>query len=110
MHTFIQLGFLVLSAALCFSFWQKNRIVYGGSIQCSSGDSEVMIFNFNFLKGETEDSKASKLSEAFQMIQDRRDENHEKFLAIREQAIKENQIKEENGEELKLRSITEGKK
>lgn len=106
------IGFLGVGIAATFAYlmWEKSKIINGVQIQCSSGDSEVMVYNCNFLRGESEESKESKLSQGFQMIQDRRDENHEKYLAIKAAAIKENEDKAASGDDLKLRSITEGKK
>ena len=98
---------LLVATSFCFLFWQKNKIETGVQIQCASGDSEVMTFSNNFLRGESQDSKDSKVSEAFRHIQNRRDENHEKYLAIKAKAIAENEAKVANGEELKLRSVTQ---
>lgn len=84
---------------------KKSKIESGLSIQCSSGDSEVMSFTSNFIEGESLDSKDSKIHEAFRYIQDRRDENHEKWLKMKAEAIAENEVKDPD--KLKLRSITE---
>lgn len=100
---------LVICAVVCtVAFCNSKKVpVFRGQVQCSSGDSEVMVFNFDFLPGETEDSKASKMAEVFQLIQDRRDENHEKWLALKAKAIEDNEQKVAQGEELKLKSVTE---
>lgn len=87
---------LVTLCAICAtaSFCKSKTVpVFRGQIQSSSGDSEVMSFNFDFLPGESEESKASKVAEIFQTIQDRRDENHAKWLEIKKQAIEENEAK-----------------
>ncbi len=102
------LSAILFLSSLAVMFWKKSKIESALSIQCSSGDSEVMTFSSNFVTGESEDSKASKIHEAFQYIQDRRDENHAKWLKMKAEAIEENEGK--TPEELKLRSITEGKK
>lgn len=100
---------LTLCAVRITKAYCDSKVVpaYRGQVQCSSGDSEVMIINFDLLPGETEDSKASKIAEAFQIVEDRREENHEKWLAIKKKAQEENEKKVENGEDLKLRSVTE---
>lgn len=98
----------ILLMALTYSFYKKSKIETGLNVSCSSGDSEVMTFNYNFVRGESEESKASKVFEAFQMIQDRRDENHRKWLEMKAKAIAENEAKDP--ETLKLRSVTEGEK
>lgn len=87
------------------SFRKKSRIVTGVSIQCSSGDSEVMSLNYNFVEGESEDSKNSKIAEAFARIQERRDENHAKYLEIKAKAIKENE--ERFAEQLKMDELAQ---
>lgn len=108
---------LILSApaaacliAFSLTLFKKLKIDTTVQVQCSSGDSEVMSFNYNFSQDESDESKASKLKEAFDLIQDRRDENHLKFLEIKAEAIKENEAKVASGEDLKLASITQGKK
>lgn len=92
--------------AVARMFWLKSQAETIMNIQCSSGDSEVMSFTSNFVRGEDDESKASKIHEAFQYIQDRRDENHEKWLKLKEEAIQENEKKDPKT--LKLRSTTEG--
>lgn len=93
----------LLCACLFQYFWKKTQVEKSVQIQCSSGDSEVMVYNCNFCDGDTEDDKGAKLREGFNMIEARRLENHEKFLKIRAEAEKENLAKAEN--ESKLKSV-----
>lgn len=99
---------ILIAALFAHLAWKKSQIEASVQVQSSSGDSEVMSFNYNFKEGESEDSKTSKIQEAFQRIQARRDENHAKFLEIKAKAIEENEKKLSDGEDLKLRSVTEG--
>lgn len=87
--------------------WKKNRIVAGVEIHAHTGDSETMVLKCNFLEGESEDSKDSKIIEAYERIDNRRLEQHEKMLKIREEARKENEEKVARGEKLALRSVSE---
>lgn len=88
--------------------FKKSLVKTGVQLQCSSGDSEVMVFNINFQEGESEDSKASKLAEGWQLIQDRRDENHAKWLEMKAKALEENEKSVADGKDLKLKSVTQG--
>lgn len=103
-------GFLIVGAGALFVAWKKAMIDTTLQVQSHSGDAEVMVLTKNLLKGESDETKSQKIAGMFKHIQDRRDYNHEQFLKIKAQAIKENEEKLANGEELTLRSVTEGKK
>lgn len=83
-------GILFL-AVLCRHFYKKSQIETTFQVQCSSGDSEVMTFNYNFKEGEGKELRQGKIDEAFEYIQNRRDENHAKWLEIRAKEISENE-------------------
>lgn len=105
---FVALSFAIIVLALFAStLWKKLQVAAGMTIQCSSGDSEVMSFNYNFNHGESDETKEFRMKEAWDFIQHRRDENHAKWLEMKAKAMAENEQKDPD--DLKLRSITEGK-
>ena len=58
-----------------------------------------MVLNLNFTAADTEVSKAAKLSDAWELIEDRRQENHLKMMKIRAEAVAENEAKVDAGED-----------
>lgn len=73
-----------------YSMIKRAKIEGSVQIQCSSGDSEVMSFTVNTYHGESEAEKTKRFNEVFGMIQGRRDDNHKKWLEVKEAAIQEN--------------------
>lgn len=100
---------IACGAALFALLYKKGQIESGMQIQCSSGDSEVMTFSHNFTDGEDEESKASKIHEAFEYIQERRDLNHQKWLELKAKAIEdnENHAAEHGQDALKMKALSE---
>lgn len=94
-------------AVFAFIQIRKSLISNGVQIQCSSGDSEVMVFNLNFYEGEDEKSKQAKIRDAFSRIEARREENHQKWLTIKAKAVEENEQAAAQGKDLKLKSVTQ---
>lgn len=78
---------------MAFTHLRKSMVSHGVQIQCSSGDSEVMVFNVNFYEGEDEESKQAKVDDAFGRIEHRREVNHQKWLETKARAIAENEEK-----------------
>lgn len=101
--------FIFAAEALCLSggfiylsnMVKRSKIEGSVQIQCSSGDSEVMSFTVNTFHGETPLQKSARFNEVFGMIQQRRDDNHAKWLEIKEKAIQENLAKQDESEGVK---------
>lgn len=104
----IVLGLALIFGILAVVFMQlkKSMIETGVQIQCSSGDSEVIVFNLNFLVGEPEDKKQAKIDDAFGRIEARREANHLKWLEAKAKAIEENEAQAAGSG--KLKKLAEG--
>ncbi len=95
----------VLCFCLVVHFWKKSKIDKSVQIQCSSGDSEVILYNCNFADDDSEEDKGAKLREGFNIVEARRLENHEKWLKIKAESEKENAAKDPKDQ--KLKSVSE---
>lgn len=99
---------IFLIFAMAVGQHKKSKVVSSVSVQCSTGDQEVLTLNHNFLEGESDLSKATKIREAYDFVDKRRDETHRKMVEIRQRAREENETK--NPEDLKLRSVMEAER
>lgn len=100
---------IIFLSVLSFYFYEKSKVETAIELGSSSGDSETMIFRQNFKAGESELSKKRKIREAFSYIQERREHNHQQFLKIQADAIRENEELAKNEGLTNLKSKREEK-
>jgi hypothetical protein len=68
-------------------------------LQCSTGDSEVMVINLNRYREEQPSDLKGRMDDAWKMIQDRRDFSHARWMQIQEQSRQEKESAAQLAEE-----------
>lgn len=106
---------LVLSSIVAVAVWTAAHQYKAGAetivaLGIQSGDAEQMNFTTNFRRGQSKEEKAKIASELFALVDQRRADNHAKYLEIKRKAIEENEAElAATGVPGKLTSITEKK-
>lgn len=84
-------GLLLLAIGWTFRQTLVARLKVDSTLQfqCSTGDSEVMVINLNRYRGEGSRELRARMDDAWGLIQDRRDFNHERWKKIQEESFRE---------------------